>query len=711
MILDLDLETYSELDLKVVGTYRYAKHCEILLFLYAIDDGPVQVWDVASGAAMPADLAHALVHAREVTAHNAQFDKAVIAAQLPALAPALSRWRCTMAQALSHALPGSLSDLCAALRVPEDQVKLKEERKLIGLFCQPQPANRKIRRATAATHPAEWARFVKYGVQDVVAMRECRRRMPTWNWDAAAIAEWHCDQRINERGFYVDRELTEAGVRAAVTEKQRIGVRFRELTSGCVDRPSLRDQFKAYLNLEFGLGLADTRSETFQQLLKKDLPPRCAELMQLSIASNKTSTAKYAALNPAIGSDNRFRGGLQFAGAGRTRRWAGRIFQPQNLPSRGLPDADSVEQYIEMLKLDAHALFFGDDLMRYGAAALRGVVIAPPGKELAVADLSNIEGRMLAWVADEQWKLAAFREYDAGTGPDLYNVTAVSIIGGDPWKVEKKNRNVFGKVPDLASGYQGGVAGYQTFAKAYGVRMADYWDVIQRMIAEVHVVKARENLEQWGRKQLDDLEISETEWLASETCKLAWRARHPATVKFWYALQDAMKNAIAQWGLIFNAGRYIKVRGVEHAGLRWLVVRLPNGRCLTYFDPRLVDAKGNIALAPDVAQLGRLSITYMGEASEQGSTTRAWIRVWTHGGKATGNVCQTLARDQLAPALQEAEDAGMPPVLSVHDEVISEVDEGRGYDDLSRIMSTNRWWNPGLPLAAAGFSTRRYKKD
>lgn len=374
----LDRETFSELDLTEVGTYRYAEHASDLLISYAVDDGEPKVWDCTAEDCHD-ELWHALEDAPEVWAHNAPFDKAVHKLSLSgsALPPvALERWRCSMAMALSHALPASLNDLCTVLQVPEDQAKLAEGKKLVQLFTRPQPKGRKVRIATRLTHPEEWARFKQYAANDISAMRACVSRMPRWNWDESAIAEWHCDQRINERGFAVDRDLTRAGAAAAVVEKERIAVRFRELTGGVVDRPSQREQFRVYLKNQFGLDLDNTKSDTFQQLLKNpNLDPRCAELMRLSMSANKTSTAKYAALEPAIQDDNRFRGGLQFAGASRTRRWAGRLFQPQNLPSRGLPDAELVEHYIAVLKLGTHDLFY-DDLMRFGAAALRGIVIA-----------------------------------------------------------------------------------------------------------------------------------------------------------------------------------------------------------------------------------------------------------------------------------------------------------------------------------------------
>lgn len=698
----LDRETFAEIDLKEVGVYRYAETAEDLLISYALGDGPAKVWDCAAEE-MHDELYYAMEDEDgEVWAHNAQFDRAIHNGpnQLRLPRVVLERWRCSMAMALSHALPASLDELCRVLKVPADMAKIKDGKKLIGLFCKPQPANRKVRRATRLTHPAEWARFKEYAANDITAMRECVNRMPTWNWDASAVAEWHLDQRINARGFRVDQELTRAGARAAITEKERIATRFAELSNGAF-RPSQRELFREYLGQRLGTPLDNTQSGTFQVMLRDPaVPADVREMMELSIASNKTSTAKYAALDPAVGPDGRFRGGLQFAGAGRTRRWAGRLFQPQNLPSRGLPKPEEIADYIEHLKAGTHALFF-DNLMLYGAAALRGCVVAAPGKKLAVADLSNIEGRVLAWIAQENWKLQAFRDYDAGTGPDLYNITAVSIIGGDPWKVEKKNRNAFGKVPDLASGYQGGVAGYQTFARAYGLKMSDFWDTIQKMIAPAHVAKARDNLTSWGRPQLESLEIDETEWVASETCKLAWRARHPATVKFWYALGGAAKDAIRNPGQVFHVAPFIKLRTVVHRGQRWLVVALPSGRYLTYFEPHLV------------GQGRDESIAYWGEAAEEGKTTRQWVRVFTHGGKMTGNCCQTIARDILAPALRTAETKGYLPVLTVHDEILTEAPDTDDYSaqGLVGILATNPAWAKDLPLAAAGFETKRYYKD
>ena len=698
-ILWLDRETWCELDLKEVGTYKYAEQAEDLIVTYAINDDEVQAWDVTADPYCPDDLQAALEDPSFVViCHNSAFDKAIHRHQTHLPQPPLERWQCTMAIALSHALPASLGELGRVLGLPSEQQKDKDGKRLIRLFTRPQPANRKVRRATRLTHPEDWAKFISYAKDDVVAMRACYYRMPKWNWNASAIAEWHLDQRMNERGFRVDTELTKAGVMAAETEKARIGVRFRELTMTIVDRPSQREQFMAFLNQMFDLNLEDTQSETFRRLIDAGgLHPTCVELMELAMMANKTSTAKYAKLDPMVQSDGRFRGGLQFAGASRTRRWAGRGPQYHNLPARGLPATELVSLYVEHLKNGTHDLFFGD-LMKYGAAALRHTVIAEEGMKLVVADLSNIEGRKLSWFAQEQWKLQAFRDFDAGTGPDLYKITAASILGGSPYDVSKKNRNVFGKVPDLASGYQGGVAGYQTFARAYGVVMAEHWGTILEQIEPEHVEKAKQNLEKWGREQLVTLEIDEIEWLASETCKLKWRARHPATVSFWYNLQRAIKAAITNQGTQFAVAPYLKVKCVKFLDQTWLVIQLPSGRYLTYFEPHL---------------LRDGTICYWGDASEEGKTTRQWIRCFTHGGKVTGNVSQTSARDTLMSGLTKAEDRGYTPILSVHDEALTEVFDVPEFNaqGLVDILAENDPWNIGLPLSAAGFESYHYLKE
>ena len=372
----LDTETYADIDLKAVGTYRYAEDAEVMLLPYAIDDGDTDCWDVTSGAPMPDDLKCALENPDAVFFfHNALFDRTVLRLGNLNITLPIESTRCTMVQALAHALPGSLDLLGKVLGLPEDQQKLAEGKKLIQLFCKPRPANQKLRRATRETHPAEWQRFVEYAKQDVATMRECHTLMPDWNYRGKELDLWHLDQHINDRGFAADKELVRAGAAAAVREKEVLAKRFAELTDDhCT--PSQRAVLQAYLNDRFGLALTSTAKDVMEPLADdEDGDPVLREIAEIVLASNRSSTAKFAKLAQMLSSDGRMRGGLQFDGASRTRRWAGRGFQPQNLPSRGLPKAHETELFIAALKAGAHDLIF-DQLMLRGAAALRGVVIA-----------------------------------------------------------------------------------------------------------------------------------------------------------------------------------------------------------------------------------------------------------------------------------------------------------------------------------------------
>lgn len=365
-----DTETFNEVDIKV-GTYRYAETAEVMLFSYAIDDGEAKVWDRTCEPEPPELMAALIDPSTTKVFHNSMFDRNVLRLGDMQLDIPIEQWDDTMVQALSHALPASLDELGRVLGLPQDQQKLDEGKKLINRFCKPAPRNHKADRYTRHTHPEEWERFKEYARMDIVAMRECRRRMPTWNWDETARAEWHLDQHINDRGFKVDRELAIAGARAAEEEKARLAERFADLTGGLA--PAQHARVQAFINETYGLNLTSSAKAVLRELIQaEDTPETLREICELKSNANKTSTAKYGAIAAAVSSDGRFRGGLQFAGASRTRRWAGRVFQPQNLPSRGLPK--DVDSYIAALKVGAHDLLF-DDLMLYGAAALRGVVI------------------------------------------------------------------------------------------------------------------------------------------------------------------------------------------------------------------------------------------------------------------------------------------------------------------------------------------------
>ena len=460
--------------------------------------------------------------------------------------------------------------------------------------------------------------------------------------------------------------------------------------------------------------------------------------MEIALLNNKTSTSKYAALVPAIQDDDRFRGGLQFRGAARTRRYAGRGFQPQNLPSRGLPKQRFIDQYIAALKCGIHDMMF-DDLMLFGAASLRAVVIAPPGKHLAVADLSNIEGRVVAWLADETWKLEAFRAFDNGTGPDLYMLTATAIVGGDPWDKtvtipgrQDKVRDVFGKVPDLFGGYEGGYGAARTFAKNQGLQtpdgraMSNYMDTILANADPELVGSAKANWTKWGREREPDADPEE--WLACEIVKLAWRRRHPATGKLWGLLKKAAVDAIQNEGRAFKAGRRLTFTVQRHAGIPYLLCKLPSGAVLCYREPKL-HLDDSVKLAsdsnPELTPLQRkalrraaaltelderrLAVSYMGiKSGTTGGDYGPWTRILTYGGKLLENCAQSIALDVMIHNMPAIGASGYDIVLSVHDELIAETDGD--HESMAEIMARVPSWAPGLPLAASGFTTDTYRK-
>ncbi|EBP9572228.1 hypothetical protein ATQ59_25405, partial [Salmonella enterica] len=466
-ILYADLETFSEMPISC-GTHRYAEKAEVMLFAYALDDQPVKVWDLTTGQPMPPDLSTALNAPAVMTVwHNGgMFDSVVLRHALNIDLPP-ERIHDTMVQALAHGLPGSLSDLCDILGVASDKAKDKAGRQLIMLFCKPRPKNSKIRRATRSTHPEEWKRFVSYAGSDISAMREIYRKIPRWNFTSEERALWCLDQRINCRGVCIDTGLAQSAIAAVEQEQQRLAERTQAMTDNEVQAATQRDAMLRHIAAAFGIELPDMQAATLERrIADPDTPPALRELLAVRLQSCTTSVSKYKKLISCVSSDGRLRGTLQFCGASRTGRWAGRLFQPQNLPRSSLAQ-HVIDSGIEALKAGCADLVC-DDIMQLTSSALRASIIAPPGKKLVISDLSNIEGRMLAWLAGEHWKIAAFRDYDEGHGPDLYKLAYARAFHISPDDVTKDQRQI-GKVMELGLGYGGGVAAFVTFAAAYAL--------------------------------------------------------------------------------------------------------------------------------------------------------------------------------------------------------------------------------------------------
>ena len=337
MKLWLDTETFCETPLKN-GTHAYAEKAEVMVFTYAIDDGPVGTWDRTAGEPMPDDLDFAIDEADEYWWQNGgMFDRPVLLHAAPEIFERLpaERWRDTLVQAYAHSLPGSLDLLCEIFHVPLDQAKQKDGKTLIQLFCKPRPAYSEIRRATRETHPAEWARFLSYAASDITAMRAIHKKMPAWNYpnNKNELALWHLDQRINMRGMQMDIELARAAVRATDKAKRELKERTIELTDGEVQSTTQRDKLLKYLLAEHGVDLPDLKKSTLERRINDpDLPDELRMLLSIRLEATMTSTSKYQTLLRGVSRDGRLRGLMQFNGANRTGRVAHRLYQPGNMP-------------------------------------------------------------------------------------------------------------------------------------------------------------------------------------------------------------------------------------------------------------------------------------------------------------------------------------------------------------------------------------------
>ena len=559
-----------------------------------------------------------------------------------------------MVQALAHSLPGSLDKLCAVLGVPLDLAKDKAGKALIQLFCKPRPKNSNTPglRATKDTHPVEWQRFLDYAGSDILAMRAAHKKLPRWNYpgNARERALWVLDQKINDRGVAIDVDLAAKAVLAVGRAQELLKLRTQALTNGEVESASKRDQMLKFILAEYGVELPDFTKATLERRIEDpDLPEPLKELLRVRLMTATTATAKFKTLIKAVSSDARLRGTLQFCGASRTGRWAGRLFQPQNLPRTPKKWKKRIEEVVAAIKADcADLVLDGDDIMAAVSAVIRGALVAGDDHKIVASDLSNIEGRTLAWLAGEQWKLDAFAD-----GTDLY-MLGYSRSFGIPLEVVQADEEaggtmrLIGKVQELALGYQGAVGAFAKMAAGYGV------DLPEARILEI--VKG-------------------------------WRKANAKIVALWYALEEAAIRAVCSPGTRIECGKLVLQRDGT-----WLRIRLPSGRVLCYPGVQMVNGK----------------LTYMGVDQY----TRKWERLKTYGGKLVENVNQATARDVMAHNMVEAEEAGFDIILTVHDELVTEpLDSGQWSSDrLSRILSSVPPWAPGLPLAAEGYEAKRYRK-
>lgn len=757
--LFLDTETFSGVDLKKVGAYAYAEHptTEIMICTYAIDEGRVQTWDCTESPTMPRELRKALRQvsrkkAKIVMANGLLFDRLVIREKWGIDLP-VCQIEDTMIMAFRHALPGSLDMQCQVLGVDAEHAKDKAGKALIKRFCKPTPKTYKIRRYTRETHPEEWAKFLRYAALDIIAMREVYWRIPDWGNTPKEDEILLIDQLINDRGFYVDVDLARAAIKAVQAHKEELKEeaweRFGGKLTGNDFLPALRDLAPAFT-------IHNAQKSTLNDLLEDpDFPDEGKVLIEMRLGASSTASTKYNPLVNGLSADGRRRGCLQYGGAKRTLRWAGKGFQPQNL-ARG-EYSDDHEGKIKrrdgesdvafwvrshMLTNGINSLLRGTahwayDISKLTASTVRGCIIPAKGKKFVVADYSNVEGRGLAWIAGEKTALMVFR-----AGRDIYCETAGKMFGLDPEyiKANRKDLRQIGKACELGLGYGGGVAAFLQFAKNLGLdlyAMADVmkgtfpdhiWAAAKRGYEYARINEAKRPPKPGKKDERPTYILPKNVWLTCDAIKRMWREAHPKTVAFWAELEDAVLCAIRNPGKAYWAGANVRPDGRKalkivrtkakhdptfdeerddpNAAGWWLKIELPSGRIMSY--PGIALSVTTEIDEDTGKKRTSTRIKYQGE----NQTTRQWGFQYTYGGKLTENIVQALCRDILAWSMPGVEAAGYEIVLSVHDELITEVPDTDDYttEELCALMCDLPVWAKGFPLAAEGDIMYRYRK-
>lgn len=660
--LSIDLETYSDVNLKKAGLYRYVQSpaFEILLFAYSFDGAPTQVIDMAQGEKIPLEVIHALTDPQCLKhAYNAAFEWYCLSKYMGAQLPP-SQWRDTMLHGLYAGYTAGLDATGRALGIPEDKQKLATGKALIRYFCVPcKPTKSNGGRTRNYPHhdPEKWELFKTYNGQDVVAEMEIERRLSVFPVPDFVQKQWETDLLINARGVAVDMDFCEGALELGETIRAQLTDEAVQLSG--LQNPNSVKQLARWLSAETGDDITTLRKETIKELLGRDNADHVQRMLEIRQELGKTSTKKYDAIEAAVCDDGRVRGLLQFYGANRTGRWAGRLVQVQNLPRTYTEPLEFARELVKGRKPDALRTVYGspNDTL---SQLIRTAFVAAPGNVLIDADFSAIEARVISWLADEEWRLEVFR-----THGKIYEASASQMFGVPLERIKKGNPEYSlrqrGKVAELALGYQGGVP---------AMRQMD------------------------TGKLLADLPDEEIKDIVDK-----WRNTNPKIRNLWYSFNDAAIRVIQNGGSL-------RVRCCTFArecdcirGTTCMTILLPSGRKLYYVEPAVGENRW-----------GGPSITYMGVNDKN-----KWGRIETYGGKLVENVVQAIARDCLAQAIGHLEAAGLPVVFHIHDEVVIDTaafdTNDAMLDKVVKIMSAPIPWAEGLPLGADGWVGAFFKKD
>lgn len=643
--LSIDIETYSDIPLQKTGVYRYCEspNFEILLFGYSIDSGPVQVVDLACGEHIPKEVLAALEDDSVIKwTFNAAFERVCLSRYLgyptgEYLDP--ESWHCSMVWAAMMGLPLSLEGIGAVLGL--EKQKLTEGKKLIKYFCQPclpTKANGQRTRNRPFHAPDKWGLFKRYNARDVEAEMGIQQKLSKFPVPPQVWEEYNIDQEINDRGVRIDMELVEQAIQMDARSRQELTDAMKRMTA--LENPNSVQQMKQWLS-DNGMETDSLGKKVVAELLKT-APPELAEVLTLRQQLAKSSVRKYQAMEKTVCSDNRARGMFMFYGANRTGRFSGRNIQLQNLPQNHLPDLAEARALVRSGDFDAVELLY-EDVPDTLSQLIRTAFIPRDGAQFLVADFSAIEARVIAWFAGETWRQEVFSK-----GGDIYCASASQMF---KVPVEKHGINGHlrqkGKIAELALGYGGSVG---------------------------------------ALKAMGALEMGLTEEELPQLVD-AWRQSNPNIVKFWWAVDRAVMEAVrykhttTDYGLTFSC----------RSGM--LFITLPSGRKLAYVKPKVGTNK-----------FGGECITYEGIGS-----TKKWERLDSYGPKFVENIVQATARDILCYAMRTLRCCSI--VMHIHDELVIEADPHMSLDAVCEQMGRTPPWAKGLLLRADGYATPFYKKD
>ena len=651
--LNIDIETYSPNDISF-GVYKYSEseEFEILLFSYAYDFGEVHIVDLVSGEKIPDEVVKDLRNPEVIKhAYNAQFE--ITCLNRAGYQTFVEQWRCTMIHGAYLGYPMGLAKLGKALGLTQDKMKDKAGAALIRYFsvpCKPTKKNGGRTRNLPKHDPDKWFAYGMYNMQDVVTEMECYRRLSAFPVPEEVEKQWQIDIRMNATGVGIDRQLVDGALAIDEENKKALLEEAYELTG--LSNPNSRNQLLDWLNSNTNLELEKLTKDSVAAAMT-DADDVAKKVLTIRKKLAKSSVSKYEMMASTTGNDGRLRGTLQFYGANRTGRWAGRLLQVQNLPRNYIVNLDIARDLVRASNRVGLGLLFGDvsDTL---SQLIRTAIVAKEGYTLCVADFSAIEARVIAWLSGETWRQKVFAE-----GGDIYCASASSMFGVPVVKhgVNGHLRQK-GKVAELALGYQGGV----NALKAMGA-----------------------------------LDMGLTEEELPNIVEL-WRQASPKIKELWYTVEKAAVYTVTTGNpMTLEHGITFRFEVDPFYGYRYMTIELPSGRKLFYPDPHI-----------KLNNFDKEAVHFKTQLNN------AWVTESTYGGKLVENITQAVARDCLALTLIRLYGNGLPAIMHIHDEAVIEVpkDEAAEYLDIvEKTFALPIPWAEGLVLTAAGFTNDYYMKD